>query len=185
MKLPITTLRAERVGERPYAIRSHSTADRTRVTRNNRWKQKWSKFGRGLFPRAHPRAYGTFPHILRKYVREDHLLTLPDAIRKFTALPAQTMHLADRGVLKAGMWADIVIFDPDKIADLATYANPNQYSAGTEYPRSIQHFSSAVIVFCVRPDGIRDVRSSGFTGSTRVSLGMHHNKYAFAEALAA
>ena len=53
----------------------------------------------------------------------------------------------------------------------------------TEYPRSIQHFSSAVIVFCARPDGIRDVRSSGFTGSTRVSLGMHHNKYAFAETL--
>jgi dihydroorotase/N-acyl-D-amino-acid deacylase len=81
----------------------------------------------------HPRAYGTFPHILRKYVREDHLLTLPDAIRKFSALPAQTMHLADRGVLKAGMWADIVIFDPDKVADLATYANPNQYSVGMSY----------------------------------------------------
>jgi N-acyl-D-amino-acid deacylase len=81
----------------------------------------------------HPRAYGTFPRILRKYVREDHLLTLPDAIRKSTALPAQTMHLADRGVLKAGMWADIVIFDPDKIADLATYANPNQYSVGMNY----------------------------------------------------
>jgi N-acyl-D-amino-acid deacylase len=81
----------------------------------------------------HPRAYGTFPHILRKYVREDHLLTLPDAIRKFTSLPAQTMHLADRGVLKTGMWADIVIFDPDKIADLATYANPNQYSVGMAY----------------------------------------------------
>ncbi len=60
-------------------------------------------------------------------------LPYPDAIRKFTALPAQTMHLADRGVLKAGMWADIVIFDPDKIADLATYANPNQYSVGMNY----------------------------------------------------
>jgi N-acyl-D-amino-acid deacylase len=78
----------------------------------------------------HPRAYGTFPRILRKYVREEHLLTLPDAIRKFSALPAQRMHLVDRGVLKAGMWADMVIFDPDTVRDLATYDNPNQLSAG-------------------------------------------------------
>jgi dihydroorotase/N-acyl-D-amino-acid deacylase len=81
----------------------------------------------------HPRGYGTFPRILRKYVREDHLLTLPDAIRKFSALPAQRMHLADRGVLKAGMWADIVIFDPDTIRDLATYENPNQLSVGMRF----------------------------------------------------
>lgn len=82
---------------------------------------------------SHPRAYGTFPRILRKYVREDHLLTLPDTIRKFSALPAQRMHLADRGVLKAGMWADIVIFDPDTIRDLATYENPNQLSVGMRF----------------------------------------------------
>ena len=55
----------------------------------------------------HPRAYGTFPRILRKYVREDHLLTIEDAIRKFSALPAGRMRIADRGVLKAGMWADV------------------------------------------------------------------------------
>ena len=65
----------------------------------------------------HPRAYGTFPRILRKYVREEHVLTLEDAIRKFTALPAQRMRLADRGVLKEGMWADIVVFDPATIRD--------------------------------------------------------------------
>jgi N-acyl-D-amino-acid deacylase len=81
----------------------------------------------------HPRAYGTFPHILRKYVREEHLLTLPDAIRKFSALPAQRMRLADRGVLKEGMWADIVVFDPATIRDLATFDNPNQLSEGMEY----------------------------------------------------
>ena len=63
----------------------------------------------------HPRAYGTFPRILRKYVREEHALTLPDAIRKFSALPAQRMRLTDRGVLKQGMWADVVVFDPDTI----------------------------------------------------------------------
>jgi dihydroorotase/N-acyl-D-amino-acid deacylase len=81
----------------------------------------------------HPRAYGTFPRILRKYVREDKLLTLQDAIRKFSALPAQRMRLTDRGVLKQGMWADVVIFDPATIRDLATFENPNQLSVGMEY----------------------------------------------------
>ncbi len=88
---------------------------------------------RKLTPHPHPRAYGTFPRILRKYVREDHLLTLPDAIRKFTALPAQRMGLTQRGVLKKGMYADIVVFDPTKIRDLATYAKPNQLSVGMRY----------------------------------------------------
>jgi N-acyl-D-amino-acid deacylase len=81
----------------------------------------------------HPRAYGTFPRILRKYVREEHLLTLPDAIRKFTALAAQREHLIDRGVLKKGMWADVVVFDPATIHDVATYENPNQLSVGMQY----------------------------------------------------
>ncbi|WP_109486086.1 N-acyl-D-amino-acid deacylase family protein [Occallatibacter savannae] len=81
----------------------------------------------------HPRAYGTFPRILRKYVREEHALALPDAIRKFTALPAQRMRLTDRGVLKQGMWADVVVFDPDKITDKATFENPNQLSVGMDY----------------------------------------------------
>jgi dihydroorotase/N-acyl-D-amino-acid deacylase len=81
----------------------------------------------------HPRAYGTFPRILRKYVREEKKLTLEDAIRKFTALPAQRMRLADRGVLKAGMWADVVVFDPDTIHDVATFENPNQLSEGMRF----------------------------------------------------
>jgi N-acyl-D-amino-acid deacylase len=81
----------------------------------------------------HPRAYGTFPRILRKYVREEHLLTLPDAIRKFTALAAQREHLADRGVLKEGMWGDVVVFDPEKVRDLATYEKPNQLAVGMDY----------------------------------------------------
>jgi len=81
----------------------------------------------------HPRAYGTFPHILRKYVREEHKLSLEDAIRKFSALPAQRMRLTDRGVLKKGMWADIVIFDPATIRDEATFENPNQLSVGMQY----------------------------------------------------
>jgi len=81
----------------------------------------------------HPRAYGTFPRILRKYVREDKALTLEDAIRKFSALPAQRLRLTDRGVLKAGMWADVVVFDVATVRDLATFDNPNQLSEGMEY----------------------------------------------------
>jgi dihydroorotase/N-acyl-D-amino-acid deacylase len=81
----------------------------------------------------HPRAYGTFPRILRKYVREEKLLTLEDAIRKFTSLPAQRMRLADRGVLKAGMWADVVVFDPETVRDLATFDQPNQLSEGMRF----------------------------------------------------
>ena len=89
----------------------------------------------GVFAKfhPHPRTYGTFLRILRKYVREEHLLTLADAIRKFSALPAQREHLSDRGVLKEGMWADVVIFDPAKVRDLATYANPQQLSVGMDY----------------------------------------------------
>jgi dihydroorotase/N-acyl-D-amino-acid deacylase len=81
----------------------------------------------------HPRAYGTFPRILRKYVREEKKLRLEDAIRKFSALPAQRMRLVDRGVLKAGMWADLVVFDPETVRDLATFENPNQLSQGMKY----------------------------------------------------
>jgi N-acyl-D-amino-acid deacylase len=81
----------------------------------------------------HPRAYGTFPRILREYVREKKKLTLEDAIRKFSALAAQRMRLTDRGVLKQGMWADITIFDPSNVRDLATFENPNQLSQGMEY----------------------------------------------------
>ena len=81
----------------------------------------------------HPRAYGTFPRILRKFVREDQVLTLPEAIRKFTALPAQRLRLVDRGVLKVGLWADVVVFDPATIRDLATFAQPNQLARGMDY----------------------------------------------------
>ncbi len=81
----------------------------------------------------HPRAYGTFPRILNLYVKQEHKLTLADAIRKFTALPAQREHLTDRGVLKLGMWADIDVFDPETIHDVATYDDPNRVSVGMQY----------------------------------------------------
>jgi dihydroorotase/N-acyl-D-amino-acid deacylase len=81
----------------------------------------------------HPRAYGAFPRILRKYVREEKKLPLEEAIRKFSALPAQRMRLADRGVLKQGMWADVVVFDAERVRDVATYDDPNRLSEGMEY----------------------------------------------------
>jgi N-acyl-D-amino-acid deacylase len=95
--------------------------------------QGTSPEGRLAREHPHPRAYGTFPRILRKYVREDGQLSLPDAIRKFAALPAQRLRLTDRGVLKQGMWADVVVFDPATIRDLATFENPNQLSQGMDY----------------------------------------------------
>jgi dihydroorotase/N-acyl-D-amino-acid deacylase len=81
----------------------------------------------------HPRAYGTFPRILQRYVRETHELSLEEAIRKFSALPAARLHLADRGVLKVGLAADVVVFDEQEIADRATYAEPNQLSVGMRF----------------------------------------------------
>jgi dihydroorotase/N-acyl-D-amino-acid deacylase len=81
----------------------------------------------------HPRAYGAFPRILRKYVREEKKLTLEEALRKFSALPAQRLRLSDRGVLKTGLWADIVIFDPDRVRERSTFENPNQLAEGMDY----------------------------------------------------
>jgi dihydroorotase/N-acyl-D-amino-acid deacylase len=80
----------------------------------------------------HPRAYGTFPRVIRKFVREDKVLRLEEAIRKMTALPAQKMRLADRGVLKTGLWADVVVFDADRLTDVATFEQPNQLSVGMD-----------------------------------------------------
>jgi dihydroorotase/N-acyl-D-amino-acid deacylase len=81
----------------------------------------------------HPRAYGAFPRILRRYVREERALTLEDAIRKFSALAAQRLRLSDRGVLKQGMWADVVVFDPERVRDRATFDAPNALSEGMDY----------------------------------------------------
>jgi len=80
--------------------------------------------------RPHPRAYGTFPRILGHYVREEKLLTLPDAIRKMTSLAARQLKIANRGALKEGYFADIVVFDPNTVADTATFERPHQYPTG-------------------------------------------------------
>ncbi|MGH9556889.1 MAG: amidohydrolase family protein [Terriglobales bacterium] len=83
--------------------------------------------------KTHPRAYGSFPRILGKYVREEKLLPLEEAIRKFTSLPAQRMKLQDRGLLRAGYFADVTIFDPATVRDVATFEDPHRTSVGIEY----------------------------------------------------
>jgi N-acyl-D-amino-acid deacylase len=81
---------------------------------------------------AHPRAYGSFVRVLGKYVREDHVLSLPDAIRKLAALPSENLGLDRRGLLKPGMFADVVVFDPATIADRATFERPHAYAVGVQ-----------------------------------------------------
>ena len=79
---------------------------------------------------AHPRAYGNFARVLGRYVRDEKLVTLEDAIRRMTSHPASVLNLRDRGSLKEGYFADVVVFDPAKIQDHATYAEPHQYATG-------------------------------------------------------
>ena len=78
----------------------------------------------------HQRSYGTFPRVLARYVREQKVISVEEAIRRMTGLPAQTLRLADRGLVRKGHRADLVIFDPNTVADRATYEAPHQYAAG-------------------------------------------------------
>lgn len=96
--------------------------------------------GRSLSPsgilsegKPHPRNYGTFPRVLARYVREEHLLTLEEAIRKMTFLPAQKLGLRDRGIVREGFWADIVVFSPTEVLDMATFEEPAKFPKGIEY----------------------------------------------------
>jgi N-acyl-D-amino-acid deacylase len=86
----------------------------------------------GVFLKSsnHPRAFGTFARLLAKYVRDEQRVTLQDAIRRLTALPADVLSLADRGRLKAGNVADVVVFDPELIQDHGTFEKPQQYATG-------------------------------------------------------
>ena len=81
----------------------------------------------------HPRNYGTFPRVLGHYARDEKILTLEDAVRRMTSLGAQRLGLKDRGLLREGYWADIVVFDPNRINDKATFATPKQYPEGINY----------------------------------------------------
>jgi N-acyl-D-amino-acid deacylase len=103
----------------------------------------WVSFGsdeaaqapEGVFLKSvpHPRAYGCFARVLGKYVREEKLLTLEEAIRKMTSLPATNLGLEKRGLLKDGYFADVVVFDPKTLADRATYEKPHQYAVGVKH----------------------------------------------------
>lgn len=86
-----------------------------------------------LLSSTHPRAYGNFARFLGKYVREENLLTLSEAVRRLSGLPAENLKLDRRGLLKVGCFADIAVFDPKRIADRATYERPHQYATGMEH----------------------------------------------------
>jgi len=106
-------------------------------------KLPWVSFGsdassmaaEGIFIKTstHPRAYGNFARLLGKYVRDEHVIPLEEAIRKLTSLPAATLRLKERGRLAPGYFADVVVFDPKTIADRATYEKPHQYATGMRH----------------------------------------------------
>jgi N-acyl-D-amino-acid deacylase len=83
--------------------------------------------------KSHPRGWGSYPRILGRYVRDERLLTLEQAVHKMTGMPAARVGLKDRGVLRAGAYADITVFDPARVRDLATFDEPNQYPEGIAY----------------------------------------------------
>ena len=105
--------------------------------------QPWVAFGsdeasqapEGNFLKAnpHPRAYGTFARLLGKYVRDEQVISLSEAIRRLTTLPATNLSLKDRGALAEGYFADVVVFDPATIQDHATYSEPHQYATGVQH----------------------------------------------------
>jgi N-acyl-D-amino-acid deacylase len=98
----------------------------------------------------HPRLYGTFPRVLGRYARTEGLLSLEEAVRRMTGFPATKFRLRDRGFIRTGYYADLVLFDPATIIDTATYAAPRQY------PRGIRH---------VFVNGIQVVRDGQHTGA--------------------
>ena len=85
-----------------------------------------------MYKRQHPRLWGAFSRVLGRYVREMRVLGMEEAIRRMTSLTAAQFGLRDRGVLRAGCYADVVVFDPAVVADLATFAEPLQPSAGIQ-----------------------------------------------------
>src|SRR5262249_36404916 len=101
-------------------------------------QQRWMKIGTdaaGPDPDSvrallHPRSFGTYPRILGRYVRDENVLSLEDAVRKMSSAVATRLSIADRGVLRPGMFADVVVFDPGTIIDRATFESPKQISSG-------------------------------------------------------
>lgn len=115
------------------------------------------EFGKGV---PHPRGYGNNARVLGRYVRELKVLRLEDAIRKMTSLPANTFRLKDRGQLREGFWADITIFDPEKVSDPATFNDPHHYATG---------------IPCVLVNGVAVVADSQYTGA-KPGQGLKHQQ---------
>ena len=114
--------------------------------------------------KSHPRAWGTFARILGRYVREEKLLTLEEAIRKMTSRPAARVGLQDRGILRPGMAADITVFDPITIRDLSTFEDPNHYSVGMQHVLvNGRAVVSKGVITSERPG--RPLRGPGFRGN--------------------
>lgn len=119
--------------------------------------------GAFLLSSTHPRAYGNVARLLGRYVRDEKLITLPDAVRKLTSLPATNWGIRDRGLLKAGYFADVVIFDPATIADHATYEKPMQFATGV----TNVFVNGRQVLKDGEPTGVkagRFVRGPGWTG---------------------
>jgi dihydroorotase/N-acyl-D-amino-acid deacylase len=131
--MDLTVLESNRLGQVIFVASDSNVAMQVR--------QPWMKFGtdaEAFDPDSakistHPRSYGTYPRILGRFVREQHILTLEDAVRKMTGAVAQRLSIQDRGEIKEGLAADIMIFDPTTIIDRATYERPHQLSVGMRY----------------------------------------------------
>ena len=136
--------------------------------------QSWMKFGTdagGIDPvtatgLAHPRAYGTFARVLSKYVREDAVLSLEDAVRKMSSAVATRLNIRDRGFLREGYYADVIVFDPETVVDHATYEEPHQLSTGIEH---VYVNGTAVVTDGEHTGAMpgRAVRGPGWTGWER------------------
>ena len=122
--------------------------------------------GKTLEQGAHPRTYGNVARLLGKYVRDEKVISLQEAVRRLTLLPAETLGISERGRLASGYFADVVIFDPEKIADHATFAEPHQYSTGVNFVV----VNGQIVLSDGEPTGItsgRVVRGPGWTGWER------------------
>jgi N-acyl-D-amino-acid deacylase len=125
---------------------------------------------RGL---VHPRSYGTFARVLGKYVRTDSVLTLEDAVRKMTSATAARLMLRERGLLREGMYADVVVFDPTTIIDHATFEKPHQLSTGVQYV----FVNGVAVVSQGKHTGAkpgRVVRGPGWNGQSHYWNGQSH-----------
>jgi N-acyl-D-amino-acid deacylase len=139
------------------------------------WTSIGSDAGTALVPGGddalglpHPRSYGNFPRVIARYVREQHVLSLEDAIRKMTSWPATRMRITDRGVIREGLWADAVIFDFDKIQDRSTYEKPDLPPDGIDYVL----VNGVVVVDHGRHNGARPGKCS----TVRAIAGSHQQR---------